>query len=360
MQKGSRQALNLTSVFQFLFVCLKKKKKSLQQQKMLRFNLGTNVNRFYGRCGPQPSASIISRNNNNNISMMVRHQSISSSNNHSTTSLLRNSQFYRSSSSSGGVVSSTTTPRLYSTSRTNFLTDLKNKVTGQKSKDVELQQLVYDKETVHYTGKLFGVSTDTLFFYAKMAAVGITVYLVLWTFFSGYQYLMSFSLATVGKMGFMAGFWTSMILATTAAQIKKRYTISPNAVYNQAIALVMKDAHVAEFLGQYPKTGDFRAYHATGGFKLPLLRRIRSGSYELADLLGTKQQKLQMMFILRAPGKEALVTCDVRKIHTRIFTSSYQFKSLAVHLQDDNPNNIETRVLIGRDEDVIYKGILKF
>ena len=251
-------------------------------------------------------------------------------------------------------------PRLHESKRHSAISNIVDKVTGKKSADVELQQLVYDKESVHYTGKIFGISTDTLFFYGKMAVIGLSIYLVVWTFFAGYNYLMSFSLAAVGRLGFMAGFWTCFILFNIAAQFKRRYTISPNAVYNQAIALVMKDSHVKEFLGEYPKTGDFRAYHASGGFKLPLLRRIRSGSYELADLFGTKPQRLQMMFILRSPGREALVSCDVRKMHTRLFSSSYNFRSLAVHLKDTKTKETESRIILGRDEDVIYKGIMKF
>lgn len=266
----------------------------------------------------------------------------------------RGSGFSSSSSSVAPLV-----PQLASSSRHNVVTDLVEKVFGKSKSDVELQQLVYDKENVHYTGKIFGVSTDTLFFYTKVGAIVFTVYLVIWTFFAGYNYLMSFSLAAVGKLGFMAGFWTCFILTTTLAQIKRRYTISPNAVYNQAIALALKDKYVREFLGEYPKTGDFRAYHASGGFKLPILRRIRSGSYELADLLGTKPQRLQMMFVLRSGEREALVSCDVRKMHSRLFASSYQFKSLAVHLKDKSTKHAESRVLLGRDEDVIYQGILQ-
>lgn len=326
-----------------------------------------NVNTFYGRVGPQPCASII--NKNASTVRQFGSSSSSSSSNYNNNQVMCGRFFKRSNNNTSVMNSSSTVcggqllmiPQIQSSSRHNFVTDLVGKVTGrEKSETPQLQQLVYDKENVHYTGKIFGISTDTLFFYAKVGSIGLAVYLVVWTFFAGYQYLMSFSLAAVGKLGFMAGFWTSFILANTFAQLKRRYTISPNAVYNQAIALVLKDQHVRDFLGEYPKTGDFRAYHASGGFKLPIMRRIRSGSYELADLFGTKPQRLQMMFILRAQDREALVSCDVRKMHTRLFSSSYQFKSLAVHLKDKKSKEAESRILIGRDEDVIYQGIMQF
>ena len=331
---------------------------------MLRFNLGS-VNALYGRVGATPSTSILMRNNSTfTTSWMSTSSRTCSSSSSSSSSLLRRSSAFSSASSSSSCTMMTSPFTASSSSssqkRHSAISNIVDKVTGKKGGDVELQQLVYDKESVHYTGKIFGISTDTLFFYSKVALVGLSVYLVVWTFFAGYNYLMSFSLAAVGRLGFMAGFWTCFVLTNILAQLKRRYTISPNAVYNQAIALTMKDNYVKEFLGEYPKTGDFRAYHASGGFKLPLLRRIRSGSYELADLFGTKPQRLQMMFILRSPGKEALVSCDVRKMHTRLFSSSYNFRSLAVHLKDTKTKETESRILLGRDEDVIYKGIMKF
>jgi hypothetical protein len=265
---------------------------------------------------------------------------------------------------SRGGVAPTVAPRLVATPR-HFVGGLMARFRGgsnsaEELAKSELQQNVYDRENRHYTGKIFGVSTDALFFYLKVGAIILTVYLVVWVFVAGWEYLMSFSLATVGRLGFMAGFWCCAILVSTAMQLKTRYFISPNAVYNQAIALVMKEREIADFLGSYPRTGDFRAYCATGGFKLPLLRRIRSGTYELADLLGTKPQRLQMMFVLRSGKREALVSCDVRKMHTRLFSSSYHFKSLAVHLRDDVTSESKSCVLLGRPEDVIYEGIIRF
>lgn len=235
-----------------------------------------------------------------------------------------------------------------------------NPFAKKTTEGTEVQPLIYDKTTVHYTGKIFGISTDALFFYAKVGTVLLTVYLVAYTFVAGYGWITSFSLAAVGRMGFMAGFWSCAIMFSTFIQLRKRYQISPNAVYNQAIAIVMKNQQVADFLGTYPKTGDFRAYHASGGFKLPLLRRIRSGSYELADLLGTKPQRLQMMLVLKGRDqREGLVTCDVRKHHTRLFSSSYHFHSLAVHLKDRSTREEKSIVIIGREEDIIYGGLLE-
>lgn len=343
---------------------------------MLRFNLGS-VNALYGRVSAAPSStSILLRNVTSSSSSSSSSVLATSSTAWMTTSarstiasssilkrpsLVSSSSCCLSTSSSSATSTMFLLPRNYQSQRHNVITDLVDKVTGKKKgPEVELQELVYDKETIHYTGKIFGVSVDSLFFYGKMLVIGLSVYLLVWTFFAGYQYLMSFSLAAVGRLGFIGGFWTCFILTNIAAQFRRRYAISPNAVYNQAIALTMKDKYVKDFLGEYPKTGDFRAYHASGGFKLPLLRRIRSGSYELADLFGTKPQRLQMMFILRSPGREALVSCDVRKMHTRLFSSSYNFKSLAVHLKDTKTKATESRVLLGRDEDVIYQGIMKF
>lgn len=226
--------------------------------------------------------------------------------------------------------------------------------------DSELDPRVYDKTTVHYTGKIFGVSTDTLFFYSKVGLVLLCVYLLIYLFTKGYSYLMSFSLAAVGRLGFFAGFWSAMVLFSTFLQLKKRYSISPNAVYNQTIATVMKNPEVIEFLGTYPKTGNFRAYHHSGGFKLPLMRRIRSGTYELADALGTKPQQLQMIMTLKGENqKEAMVTADVRKIHSRMFSSTYHFHSLAVHMKNPVSKEEKMLVLIGRDEDVVYKGLFQ-
>lgn len=239
-----------------------------------------------------------------------------------------------------------------------------NRLFGSKSSTprVQLDEALYDKSQVHYTGKIFGVSTESLVYSLKLNGSIIVVCGILYLIFKGSVYLTSFSLATVGKMGFFSGFATAILLGSTIVTVKRRYHIPPNAVYNQAIAMCMKNTRVAAFLGQYPKTGQFRAYCATGGFKLPLLRRIRSGSYELADLIGTKPRKLQMMFTLQsADGKQGLVSCEVRKAEgTGFLSGSYYFHSLAVHLVDPQAKTKEAVVLVGNETDIIYPGIINF
>lgn len=227
---------------------------------------------------------------------------------------------------------------------------------------VELNEALYDKTHVHYTGKIFGISVESIVYSMKLNGAILAVCGCLYLFFKGSMYLTQFSLATVGKMGFVSGFLTAVACGAVVAMMKRKYYIPPNAVYNQAIAMVLKNTRVAAFLGQYPKTGQFRAYCATGGFKLPLLRRIRSGTYELGDLLGTKPRRLQMMFTLQsADGKQGLVSCDVRKADGQgVFGSSYYFHSLAVHLVDPQTKTKESVVLVGSDTDIIYPGIMSF
>jgi len=135
--------------------------------------------------------------------------------------------------------------------------------------------------------------------------------------------------------------------------------------------MVMRNPEIANFLGQAPKTGDFRAYCATGGFKLPLLRRMRSGSYELGDLLGTKERRLQMMFVLRGDhGREGLVSCDVRRSGAGMY-KAYYFRSLAVHLTEPTKDIGESTgdvvgdhhnliVVVGTKDDVVWKGFMRF
>lgn len=227
---------------------------------------------------------------------------------------------------------------------------------------VALDTASFDKSSSHFAGKLFGIPMDTIVFYSKAAAGVFAIYLVVHFFFKGYSYLADFSLATVARMGFIGGFWTCGILYTLALQVRRRVQINPNAVYNQSISLAMRNPTVLEFLGPHPRTGDFKAYCATGGFKLPLLRRLRSGSYDLGDALGLKPRRLRMMFVLRNPanGREGFVTVDVQKEQTGFLRSTDTFHSLAVSLSDTagtgEPKNL---VIIGKPEDVIYQGFMK-
>lgn len=220
----------------------------------------------------------------------------------------------------------------------------------------------FDKTSSHFAGKLFGIPMDTVVFYSKAAAGLLSVYLVVHFFFKGYSYLAAFSLATVARLGFMGGFVTCAILYTMALQIRRRVQINPNAVYNQSISLAMRNATILEFLGPHPRTGDFKAYCATGGFKLPLLRRLRSGSYELGDALGMKPRRLRMMFVLRNPanGREGFVTVDVQKEQIGFLRSTNNFRSLSVTLSDTaGTGEPKSVVIIGRPEDVIYQGLMK-
>ncbi|KAF5220696.1 hypothetical protein ECC02_006265 [Trypanosoma cruzi] len=231
-----------------------------------------------------------------------------------------------------------------------------------KARQVKVEEVLFDKQATHYTGTIFGFSADAVIFYAKTGATVCAIIVIVAVFLKGYAMLSRFSLATVARLGFMSGFLCSAVLYTVIIAVIRRFRINPNAVYNQSIALVMRNEKVVQHLGSHPRTGDFKAYCQSGGFRLPLIRRIRSGSYELSDLLGLKQRKLQMMFILRNPanGREGFVTCDVRRETTGFMSSTNTFKSLAVTLTDSTRTSApQTIVVIGRPEDVVYRGLMR-
>ena len=231
---------------------------------------------------------------------------------------------------------------------------------NKKFPRVELDEALYDRQAVHYSGKILGVKTDRIVYYAKLGGGVFVILMALYYVFKGYSWLTEFSMATVARFGFMSGFATCAVLYSSALLIRRTYQINPNAVYNQSIALVMKHPDIVNLLGTHPKTGEFRAYCATGGFKLPLMRRIRSGSYELADLLALRPRRLQMIFFLKNTinGKEGMVTVDVQKESTGVATSTNTFKSLAVIIGD--PTSIgkdeqRTIILIGTEGDMFMK-----
>lgn len=240
-----------------------------------------------------------------------------------------------------------------------FLSKLLGRKEAQK---ISVDTTVYDKTSAHFAGKFLGVPMDTIVFYAKVSGAVFVVWFIVHLFFRGYVYLTDFSLHTVARLGFMGGFCTCGVLYTLALQFRRRVQINPNAVYNQSISLAMRNVTLQEYLGPHPRTGDFKAYCSSGGFKLPLLRRLRSGSYELADALGLKPRRLQMMFILRNPanGREGLVTVDVQKEQSGFLKSTDTFRSLAVTLSDTaNTGEAKTVIIIGRPEDVVYRGFMK-
>lgn len=232
---------------------------------------------------------------------------------------------------------------------------------GGKEETIKVDPRSFDKETIHYSGKIFGFDADAFIFYAKVAGGVAVILFGLKFFLKGYFFLSQFSLQNVARIGFFGGFITCFIGYTTVLTISRRFAINANAVYNQSIALVMRHERVIQLLGTHPKTGEFKTYAESGGFKLPLLRRLRSGSYELADLLALKPRRLQMLFQLKnaATGYEGLVACDVRKESTGLFSSTNVYKSLSITLTDTSKvNNPETIVLIGRPEDVVYYNML--
>lgn len=243
------------------------------------------------------------------------------------------------------------------TSRRTFL----DSVFGRHQNKVKLDDVAYDKTTARYGGTIFGLPADNVIFYAKVAAGTLATLVTIYIFFKGYVVLSRFSLQTVARLGFMGGFATCLICYTTALSLVRRYRINAGTVYNQSIALVMHNEKVVQHLGSHPRTGEFRAYNAVGGFRLPLLRRIRSGSYELADLLGLKQRRLQMLFTLKNPasGNEGLVSCDVRKESTGFMSSTNVYKSLSITLYSENKKaEPETIILIGKPEDVVYQSLI--
>ncbi|EPY37072.1 hypothetical protein STCU_00225 [Strigomonas culicis] len=200
-----------------------------------------------------------------------------------------------------------------------------------------------------------------MLFYAKVFFGLVAVYTVLYVIFKGYSVLTHFSLQNVARLGFLSGFGTCFLLYSLLITCIRRSGINPNAVYNQSIALAMHNEKVQQFLGSHPRTGDFKAYCSTGGFKLPLVRRIRSGSYELADLLGLKPRRLQMLFVLKHPsnGREGLVSCAVQREGTGLFASTNVYTSLAISLSEPGAQEPpETIILIGKPEDVISRSFL--
>nr|CAJ2476349.1 unnamed protein product [Leishmania braziliensis] len=234
-------------------------------------------------------------------------------------------------------------------------------VFGRPQTKVKLDDVAYDKSAPHYSGTVFGLPADNVIFYSKVAAGTFATLVVVYIFFKGYVLLSRFSLQTVARLGFMSGFACCLISYTVALSLIRRYRINAETVYNQSIALVMRNEKVVQHLGTHPRTGDFRTYNATGGFKLPLMRRIRSGSYELSDLLGLKQRRLQMLLTLKNPssGNEGLVSCDVRKESTGFLSSTNVYKSLSITLYSENKKaEPETIILIGKPEDVVYRSLI--
>ncbi|KAG5474397.1 hypothetical protein LSCM1_03179 [Leishmania martiniquensis] len=232
---------------------------------------------------------------------------------------------------------------------------------GRPQAKVKLDDVAYDKSAPHYSGTIFGLPADNVVFYSKVAAGTFATLAVVYIFFKGYVLLSRFSLQTVARLGFMSGFASCLLCYTVALSLIRRSRINADTVYNQSIALVMRNEKVIQHLGTHPRTGDFRTYHATGGFKLPLMRRIRSGSYELADLLGLKQRRLQMLLTLKNPssGNEGLVSCDVRKESTGFLSSTNVYKSLSITLYSENKKmEPETIILIGKPEDVVYRSLI--
>ena len=225
---------------------------------------------------------------------------------------------------------------------------------------VTLDEVLYDRQSVHYSGTILGIKTDRLVYYAKLGGAVFVVCMGLYCIARGYSWLTEFSMATIARFGFISGFTTCAVLYSSALLIRRTYHINPNAVYNQSIALALKHPEVQSLLGSHPKTGEFRAYCATGGFKLPLMRRIRSGSYEIADLLALRPRRLQMIFFLKNTinGKEGMVTVDVQKESTGIITSTNTFKSLAVIVGDTSSigkDEQRTIILVGTEGDMFMK-----
>lgn len=234
-------------------------------------------------------------------------------------------------------------------------------VFGRQPSKVKLDDVAYDKSAPHYSGTIFGLPADNVIFYAKVALGTFATLAVVYVFFKGYVLLSRFSLQTVARLGFMSGFSCCLICYTLTLSLVRRYRINADTVYNQSIALVMRNEKVIQHLGTHPRTGEFRTYNASGGFKLPLMRRIRSGTYELADLLGLKPRRLQMLITLKnaSSGNEGLISCDVRKESTGFMSSTNVYKSLSITLYSENKKmEPETIILIGKPEDVVYRSLI--
>lgn len=231
----------------------------------------------------------------------------------------------------------------------------------KRENSVKVDAKTFDKEQVHYSGKFLGLDADNAVFYLKVGGCITLIIFFFYFFVKGCYSLTRFNLQTVARFGFIGGFFTCLLGYSTIIAIVRRRAINVNAVYNQSIALVMHHDRVRNVLGPHPRTGEFKTYALSGGFKLPLLRRIRSGSYEMSDFLGLKQRRLQMLFVLKnqSSGCEALVACDVRKESTGIVSSADTYKSLSVTLSDPKKEKSpEIIVLVGRPEDIVHYNMI--
>ncbi|CCW68666.1 unnamed protein product [Phytomonas sp. Hart1] len=226
----------------------------------------------------------------------------------------------------------------------------------RSSPKVKVDDLVYDTESTRYRGTIFGLPADIVVFNFKIFACIVTIFSMIYIFLKGIRLFSHFSSQTVARMGFVSGFGCCIVAYTAIFQVIRRLRINTNAVYNHSIALVMKNPRVQELLGQNPRAGTFKAYGTMGGLKLPLLRRIRSGSYEFSDLLGLKPRRLQMVFVLKAPseGREAVIYCDVHKESKGFMMSENVYKSLAVTLIETSTKERETVMVIGNLADVPF------
>lgn len=224
-----------------------------------------------------------------------------------------------------------------------------------------VDEILYDNYRSHYRGKIFGVSADKVIFHFKInSGVAICCFGIYWFLYGG-EHLSRLSRSSFARLSFVSGFCSCAAIGAMGLALKKWYHVPPNAVYNQAIAIVLKNERVNRVLGRFPEVGEFKAYSTLGGFKFPLPRRFRSGQYELADALGLKKRRLQMVFTLFDPtsGAEALVSCEAEKARTGFLKRANYFTAINVHLyHPQKPVEQPLVFILGDQSDTLYKGLI--
>lgn len=169
-----------------------------------------------------------------------------------------------------------------------------------------------------------------------LAAGGVALVYILWkTMFSVTSIFVNLS-ETMAELGFLS--LSAAIVAFAGLYFRHRFTISPKAVYRQAMIRLNTHPSVLEVMGAPLAGSDVRAQVLTGGgFRLKgLVPKYRS-------------RRLQMIFPLRGAEHRGLVSLEAKRRRGK-----YDFKLLAVDVP--TAAGKDQRLYLAGDDRIYQRG----